>query len=138
MVSIKLALPPSNLSVLYYLLFNRNLDEENAKKTAEGLRHVEGILAKQPFIAGDHLTEADVRLFTTILRWDPVYFGHFKCNLLAVTDCPATLKWLRTIANMPGVKETINMEHIKKHYYMSHKQINPNQIVPLSDGPKLW
>lgn len=114
-------------------------DEENARKVYEGLRKVEEILSQSEFIipGANSLTEADIRLFTTMLRFDPVYFGHFKCNLLAVRDCPNTLRWLRQIAAMPGVKETINMTHIKRHYYMSHKQINPNQIVPLSDGPTL-
>ena len=70
-------------------------------------------------------------------RFDPVYFGHFKCNLVAVRDCPAVLAWLRRVYNHPGVADTVNMEHIKKHYYMSHKHINPTQIVPLSDGPDM-
>jgi glutathionyl-hydroquinone reductase len=78
------------------------------------LLRVEEILAKNEFIiVGEKLTEADVRLFTTILRFDPVYFGHFKCNLLAIKDCPNTLRWLRMMANLPGIHETINMTHIK-------------------------
>lgn len=90
------------------------LDEENAKKVCEGLKRVEGILAKSEFIVpGAPLTEADIRLYTTILRFDPVYFGHFKCNLLAVKDCPNILRWLRQVTATPGVKETINMDHIK-------------------------
>ena len=72
-----------------------------------------------------------------IRRFDPVYVGHFKCNLKTVRDFPFLFRWLKNVYNYPGIKETINMEHIKKHYYMSHKQINPNQIVPLSNGPDL-
>lgn len=131
---------PSSLSNHQrFALYLGSVDEENARKVHEGLRKVEGILSQNEFIipGAASLTEADIRLFTTILRFDPVYFGHFKCNLLAVRDCPNTLRWLKQIAALPGVKETINMTHIKRHYYMSHKQINPNQIVPLSDGPAL-
>lgn len=91
-----------------------SLDEENAKKVAEGLGKVETILAKNEFIIpGAPMTEADIRLYTTILRFDPVYFGHFKCNLLAVKDCPNILRWLRQISRIPEVRETINLDHIK-------------------------
>lgn len=91
-----------------------HLDEENAQKVHQGLAKVEKVLAHSSFIIPDApLTEADIRLYTTILRFDPVYFGHFKCNLLAVENCPNTLRWLRQISALPGVKETINMTHIK-------------------------
>lgn len=109
--------------------------ELNAKLVFESQKRVEEIFGSNKFICGDQLTEADIRLFTTMIRFDPVYFGHFKCNLLAVKDCPNTLDWLRRIVAIPGVRETVKMEHIKKHYYMSHKQINPTQVVPLSNGP---
>jgi len=109
--------------------------EKNAALVHESQKRVEAILGQQNFICGDVLTEADIRLFTTMIRFDPVYFGHFKCNLLAVRDCPHTVAWLQRMVAYPGIKETINMEHIKKHYYMSHKQINPTQVVPLSNGP---
>ncbi len=89
------------------------VDEKNAKLVHEGMQKVEGILSKSAFIAGDRFTLADVRLFTTMLRFDPVYFGHFKCNLQAVRDSPNILRWLRNVTAMPGVMETINMEHIK-------------------------
>jgi putative glutathione S-transferase len=109
--------------------------EKNANLVFEAQKRIEEILKKQQFICGDVMTEADVRLFTTLIRFDPVYVGHFKCNLLAVKDCPNTLAWLSRMVAVPGIKETINMTHIKRHYYMSHKQINPTGIVPLSDGP---
>ncbi len=108
---------------------------ENARLVHQTQLRIEEVLSKQPYICGNVLTEADIRLFTTMIRFDPVYFGHFKCNLLSVRDSPATLKWLQRMVDTPGVKGTINMEHIKKHYYMSHKQINPTQVVPLSNGP---
>lgn len=116
MVFTRPALPPPRDHVIssidrYLIVY---LDEENAKKVCEGLKRVEGILAKSEFIVpGAPLTEADIRLYTTILRFDPVYFGHFKCNLLAVKDCPNILRWLRQVTATPGVKETINMDHIK-------------------------
>jgi len=109
--------------------------EKNAKLVHEAQQRVETILGKNTFICGSQMTEADIRLFTTMIRFDPVYFGHFKCNLLAVHDCPNTLTWLKRMVAYPGLKDTINMKHIKKHYYMSHKQINPTGIVPLSNGP---
>lgn len=90
-----------------------HVDEKNAKLVWEGLQRVEAILGRSSFLTGNSLTEADIRLYTTILRFDPVYFGHFKCNLLAVRDCPNILRWLREVTAIEGVKETINMEHIK-------------------------
>lgn len=109
--------------------------ELNAKLVFESQQRVEAILGQSKFVCGDVLTEADIRLFTTMVRFDPVYFGHFKCNMLAVRNSPNTLDWLKRMVAVPGIKATINMEHIKKHYYMSHKQINPTGVVPLSNGP---
>lgn len=109
--------------------------ENAAKKVHYALLCIEDILSKQKYLHPSGFTEADVRTFTTILRFDPVYFGHFKCNLVAIRDLPNTLRWLKDI--YAQVKDTVNMEHIKKHYYVSHKQINPTGIVPLSDGPQL-
>lgn len=109
--------------------------EKNANLVFEAQKRIEEIFGKQKFICGDGMTEADIRLFTTMIRFDPVYVGHFKCNMLTVKDSPNTLAWLNRMVAVPGIKETINMTHIKRHYYMSHKQINPTGIVPLSDGP---
>ncbi|WP_060482945.1 glutathione S-transferase family protein [Pseudomonas sp. NBRC 111119] len=77
-----------------------------------------------------YLTEADVRLFTTLVRFDAVYHGHFKCNLRRLCDYPNLTNWLRELYQWPGVAGTVNMEHIQKHYYLSHTNINPNGIVP--------
>ena len=109
--------------------------EEAARKVHQALLRIEGILGKQEYLHSSGFTEVDVRTFTTIVRFDPVYFGHFKCNMVAVRDLPNTMRWLKQI--YARVKDTVNMVHIKNHYYASHKQINPTGIVPLSDGPKL-
>jgi glutathionyl-hydroquinone reductase len=109
--------------------------EEAARKVHAALLRIEDILGRQEYLYVSGLTEVDVRTFTTIVRFDPVYFGHFKCNLVAIKDLPNTLRWLKRI--YAQVKDTVNMEHIKKHYYVSHKQINPTGIVPLSNGPVL-
>jgi putative glutathione S-transferase len=81
------------------------------------------------------MTEADWRLFTTLVRFDAVYFGHFKCNLRRIVDYSNLSNYLRDLFQVPGVAETDNFSHIKRHYYGSHKTINPTGIVPL--GPAL-
>ncbi|MFD2642572.1 glutathione S-transferase family protein [Pseudomonas japonica] len=91
---------------------------------------LERLLDGQRYLAGEYLTEADIRLFTTLVRFDAVYYGHFKCNLRRISDYPNLSNWLREIYQWPGVAETVNMEHIQRHYYLSHKTINPNGIVP--------
>ncbi|MCU1720069.1 glutathione S-transferase family protein [Pseudomonas sp. 5P_5.1_Bac1] len=91
---------------------------------------LEQLLDGQRYLAGEYLTEADVRLFTTVVRFDAVYHGHFKCNLRRIEDYPNLSNWLRELYQWPGVAETVDMEHIQRHYYMSHKTINPNGIVP--------
>jgi putative glutathione S-transferase len=90
---------------------------------------------EQRFLLGDRLTEADWRLFTTLVRFDVVYYGHFKCNRRRISDYPNLSGYLRDLFQMPGVKETVDFEHIKQHYYYSHHRINPTRIVPL--GPLL-
>ena len=99
------------------------------------LDEVERRLSRQRYLAGGRLTEADWRLFTTLVRFDPVYFGHFKCNLRRIADYPNLSNYLRDLYQVPGIAETVNFEHIKRHYYMSHPQINPSRIVPL--GPEI-
>ncbi len=86
------------------------------------------------FLVGDQLTEADIRLFTTLVRFDPVYFVHFKCNLKMIRQYDALNAYLQRIYEMPEVKPTVNFDHIKQHYYYSHKHINPYRIVP--QGPR--
>ena len=86
-------------------------------------------------MSGDRITEADWRLFTTLARFDPVYVGHFKCNLRRIADYPNLSDYLRDLYQVPGVAGTMNMHHIKSHYYGSHTSINPTRIVPA--GPEI-
>ncbi len=99
------------------------------------LDKVERRLAASRYLVGNVTTEADWRLFTTLVRFDAVYVGHFKCNLRRIADYPNLSNYLRDLYQVAGVAETVNMDHIKQHYYGSHKQINPSGIVPL--GPQL-
>jgi putative glutathione S-transferase len=101
----------------------------------ETLDFLEERLGTRRFLIGDRLTEADWRLFTTLVRFDPVYVGHFKCNLRRIADYPKLSGYLRDLYQMPGVAETVNLMHIKRHYYQSHRTINPTGIVPL--GPEI-
>jgi glutathionyl-hydroquinone reductase len=99
------------------------------------LDRIETQLASQRYLAGNELTEADWRLFTTLVRFDSVYYGHFKCNLRRLVDYPNLWNYTRELYQNPGVAETVNLVHIKRHYYMSHTTINPTAIVP--KGPLL-
>lgn len=92
-------------------------------------------LSRTRYLGGSTLTEADWRLFTTLIRFDAVYHGHFKCNLWRIEDYPNRSDYLRDLHQIPGVSETVNLDHIKRHYYMSHEHINPTRIVPV--GPLL-
>ncbi|HEX3573707.1 MAG TPA: glutathione S-transferase family protein [Rhodopila sp.] len=96
---------------------------------------LEDRLSRSRFLCGDLLTEADIRLFTTLVRFDSVYHGHFKCNIRRIVDYRNLWAYTRDIYQVPGVAETVNFDHIKRHYYMSHRRINPTGIVPL--GPVL-
>jgi glutathionyl-hydroquinone reductase len=109
--------------------------EEAFRDLFAALDEVERRLSRERYLAGSRLTEADWRLFTTLVRFDPVYVGHFKCNLRRIADYPNLSNYLRELYQVPGVAETVNFEHIKRHYYMSHPQINPTRIVPL--GPEI-
>ena len=109
--------------------------EEEVVKLFEALDVLETRLEGQDYLVGNRLTEADIRLFTTLVRFDSVYYGHFKCNLKALTDYPNLWTYTKRIYNLPGMKETVNFDHIKRHYYGSHKTINPTGVVPV--GPKL-
>jgi putative glutathione S-transferase len=109
--------------------------EEAFGKVFKTLDELDARLDEQRFLLGDPLTEADWRLFTTLVRFDAVYFGHFKCNRRRIDDYGNLSGYLRDLFQMPGVKETVSFEHIKQHYYFSHDRINPTRIVPL--GPLL-
>lgn len=109
--------------------------EEAFAELFAALDGLEQRLSRRRYLVGDRLTEADWRLFTTLIRFDAVYYSHFKCNLRRVSDYPSLSNYLRDLYQVPGVSETVNMRHIKAHYYRSHKSINPTGIVPV--GPEL-
>ena len=99
------------------------------------LNEIEQLLSERRYLAGDTITEADWRLFTTLIRFDAVYYGHFKCNWRHIWEYPNLSNYLRELYQWPGVADTVNMDHIKRHYYISMRNINPSGIVPL--GPAL-
>lgn len=101
----------------------------------ESLDWLEQRLEKQRYLTGNIITEADWRLFTTLVRFDSVYYGHFKCNLKQLADFPNLWAYTRDLYQQLGIAETINMQHIKKHYYGSHTMINPTGVIPL--GPDI-
>ncbi|MBD2001304.1 glutathione S-transferase family protein [Leptolyngbya sp. FACHB-541] len=104
--------------------------EEAVTELFENLDHWETVLGKQRYLCGDRHTEADICMFTTLLRFDAVYYVHFKCNLRRIVDYPNLWGYLRDLYQHPGVKETCNLDHIKRHYYKSHPKVNPTRIVP--------
>ncbi len=109
--------------------------EESFNELFDALARWERVLEEQRYLCGDRITEADWCLFTTLLRFDPVYHGHFKCNLYRIVDYPNLWGYLRDLYGQPGVAETCNFDHIKRHYYQSHESVNPTGIVPL--GPAI-
>lgn len=109
--------------------------EKEVTTLFDALDDIEERLEHSRYLVGDEITEADWRLFTTLIRFDSAYYGHFKCNIRRIVDYKNLWRYTRELYNEPGVKETVNFDHIKKHYYRSHKQINPNAIVP--KGPEL-
>ena len=109
--------------------------EVEVQNIFDALDWLEGILAEQRYLLGNQITEADWRLFTTLVRFDTVYFGHFKCNLKRIYDYPNLWHYVLDLAQVPGVMQTIHLDHIKTHYYGSHSSINPTFIVPA--GPDI-
>jgi glutathionyl-hydroquinone reductase len=103
----------------------------------EALDWLEERLATSRYLVGERLTEADWRLFTTLIRFDPVYVGHFKCNVRRIADYPNLSGYLRELYQVPGIKETVDFTHIKGHYYGSHPTINPTGIVPIGPAQAL-
>jgi putative glutathione S-transferase len=101
----------------------------------ETLEFLNTHLTGKRWLVGERLTEADIRLFTTLVRFDVVYYGHFKCNLKRIVDYPRLWAYTRALYQTPGVRETVDFGHIKRHYYMSHRNVNPSGIVPR--GPLL-
>ena len=109
--------------------------EKAFRRLFDALDDMDQRLDTQRYLLGDTLTEADWRLFTTLVRFDAVYVGHFKCNLRRIADYPNLSGYLKELYQMPGIADTVHFDVIKRHYYYSHTSINPTQIVPL--GPEL-
>lgn len=117
--------------------FARSQEAYESAVTAlfECLDRLERRLAATRYLTGNVFTEADIRLFTTLVRFDPVYHGHFKCNLARLIDYPNLWNYTLDIYQMPSIAETVSLDHIKRHYYASHESINPLRIVPV--GPDI-
>ncbi|EHJ05730.1 putative glutathione S-transferase [Marinobacter sp. DSM 26671] len=109
--------------------------EEAYNALFDSLDWLEERLSSQRYLVGGRLTEADWRLFTTLIRFDAVYYSHFKCNRQRISDFPALSAYVRDLYQVPGVAETVDINQIKRHYYVSQRTINPTQIVPV--GPEL-
>lgn len=109
--------------------------EKEAQNVDDALAKLNDRLEHQDYLVGDQLTEADIRLFTTLIRFEHVYFGHFKCNLHHLTEYPHLWEYTKRIYNYENLADTVNFDHIQTHYYKSHTMINPNQIIPA--GPDL-
>lgn len=109
--------------------------EEAFDKLFAALNKIEERLGNHDFLVGDSLTEADIRLFTTLIRFDAVYFSHFKCNLKRIIDYPRIYNYVKALYQYENIASTVKFSHIKAHYYFSQKTINPTQIVP--KGPRL-
>ncbi len=109
--------------------------DEAVRELFDSLDWLEARLARQRYVAGNQITEADWRLFTTLVRFDPVYHTHFKCNLRRLVDYPNLWNYTREIYQVPGVAATVRLDHIKKHYWGSHRTINPSGLVPI--GPAI-
>jgi glutathionyl-hydroquinone reductase len=107
--------------------------EEAARGIFTALDQLEARLSRQRYLVGRQITEADWRLFTTLVRFDTVYYSHFKCNLRRIADYPNLWNYLRDLYQVPGIAETVSIDHIKRHYYGSQRQVNPSGVVPI--GP---
>ena len=115
---------------------DQSVYENELDKLFIALDHIENLLSKNNYLLGSELLECDLRLFPTLLRFDPVYVGHFKCNKKRLIDYPNIYRYLNKIKNNSKISPTINIDHIKTHYYGSHPTINPNGIIP--SGPDIY
>jgi putative glutathione S-transferase len=112
--------------------------EEAFDELFETLDWLDDRLATRRYLLGDQVTEADWRLFVTLVRFDAVYVGHFKCNLRRIDDYPHLSGYLRDLYQQPGIADTVDFDHIKRHYYRTHPALNPTRIVPKGPAPDLW
>ena len=115
---------------------NQSVYEEELDKLFAALDQIEEMLKQNSYLLGKEILECDLRLFPTLLRFDPVYVGHFKCNKKRIIDYPNISRYLQSIKSNSKIKPTINIDHIKTHYYGSHPTINPNGIIPA--GPDIY
>jgi putative glutathione S-transferase len=125
---------------VYKAGFAKTQDAHDAAIVAlfDTLDWLEARLMRQPYLTGDNVTEADWRLFTTLIRFDAVYHGHFKCNVRRLVDYPALMRLTRSLYAVPGVADTVDFEHIKRHYYLSHPWLDPTGIVPVGPAQVIW
>lgn len=114
---------------------NQAAYDKSFKELFKTLDEMDKLLGERKFLIGDKITESDVRFFTTLIRFDMVYYVHFKCNWRMIQDYPNLSHYLRSLYQIPEIKKTCHFDHIKEHYYGSHRFINPHGIIPL--GPKL-
>ena len=109
---------------------NQHAYDEAVDALFARLDWLEERLAEQRFLLGTELTEADIRLFTTLVRFDAAYYGHFKCNVRRLVDYPNLWDYARDLYQRPGFGDTVDFDHIKRHYYLTHDKIDPTRIVP--------
>jgi glutathionyl-hydroquinone reductase len=109
--------------------------ERAVRELFAALDRIDRRLADRRYLLGDQTVEADWRLFCTLVRFDAVYYGHFKCNIRRIFDYPNLQGYLQDLYQMAGIAGTVDFDHIKRHYYMTHDEINPTRIVPV--GPEL-
>ena len=107
--------------------------EQAVRRLFGTLDRLEDRLSGRRYLLGDRMVETDVRLFVTLIRFDAVYHGHFKCNLRRIVDYPNLFGYMKDVYQSDGIADTVNFDHIKRHYYMTHHDINPTRIVPV--GP---
>jgi len=112
--------------------------EQAVTKLFDALDRLENRLSTQRYLFGNRITETDWRFFVTLIRFDPVYHGHFKCNLRRIVDYPNLSGYLKELYQQQGIADTVNFDHIKRHYYMTHDDINPSRIVPLGPDQNLF
>ncbi|MBV9103131.1 MAG: glutathione S-transferase family protein [Candidatus Eremiobacteraeota bacterium] len=112
--------------------------EQAAYRLFEALDRLDERLRTRRYLFGLKVVETDIRLFVTLVRFDPVYHGHFKCNLRRIVDYPNLSGYLRDVYQTAGVADTVNFDHIKRHYYVTHDDINPTRIVPIGPLQDLW
>ncbi|MGW4645076.1 glutathione S-transferase family protein [Kitasatospora sp. NPDC004289] len=117
---------------------NQAYYEQAVRVLFRRLDALEERLRERRYLVGDTLTEADIRLWTTLVRFDAVYHGHFKCNIRKLSEYPALWAYARDLFQTPGFGETVNFEHIRRHYYATHDNINPTRVVAVGPDPELW